>query len=854
MPLLDPALMLPSGHPSGSLQRLPHPPTLSMESLPRYRSTTTPSTHRPRLQSPRRRAVTDIDRRYIGVGKMSEFSSTEQLSSFSSDLSCRPSSRDTRSSGISQWEEVRPDGLARSLLTKSSRLLLRRKTGKLGLPSTRTLEWLEDTEDVTTKHVQELSKRRKSKHSRVESSDYEHMLKHSISGPYNFQHLTHTGAHQAKALQSASEHELVTEFSAIRASQAPRSELKGIKADYLEERKHSMWIDSPKTISDSNSMASTSPTRSRHQWSESSRFNGTKNQNIRYSKSTDSFTRAVSRSFNSPTPPLSPPPRRSSRMAMTLPITDPLPLQESPTTPTFGADSHVAYSSTFPDSYASAKETNATDNGEFNFDLTAIAQAVTTLDDTAYVLGSGQRGSPVTGLADVPEEDEGSSRFRSSANSRPPTANSIRHTKSFPTAEFLSTKPSSNLPRIQSDTLMSTHGDWGTTSDPTLPVFDEQPQDIPIRPRMSRRISTDIKGLDTSWEDDIDFCYEHAAEADSAFDWQNVSRKELDLMSNITHRGGGGNTSNRGHISDLPLSPRAELTNGTETPQALSERPSSYFSTFHSSSRPMTLMSEATSASGSALSSSVSMPGAITPAEPAFVSQAVTVPRTSSGTMMFPLSPSLLIPSEYISRVTHEETFHQKFSDRDSSKASSPTYNLKSFNTEATHHYSASITASPLRKCSSQDSTLPLGLSSDGSLHYTSSSVGSLPDLVHSRTSHEKGMFAAESLADHIALLNIGKNPAKLGMIVDATRQKFIRDAISAENIEEEAPIVLPVVHPRQKVSSESIGQSSTTTPPTLLGSFTATRNRSSSLATSLSGKSKSSRASYSLFPTVAAR
>ncbi|MCJ1286776.1 hypothetical protein MMC26_006122 [Xylographa opegraphella] len=857
--------MLPSGHPSDSLQHLPHTPTSFIEPLPRYRSTTTPSTHRPRPPSPRRRAVTDIDLRHIGEGKMSAFSSTEQLSSFSPDLSRRPSSRDTRSSGISQWEDVRPDGLARSLLTKSSRLLLRRKNGKLGQPSTRTLEWLEDTEDVTTKHVQELSKRRKSKHSRIESSDYgilsgipiarifanastEHMLKHSISGPYNFQHLTHTAAHQAKALKTASAHDLVTEFSAIRASQAPRPELKGIKADSLEERKRSMWIESPGTVSDTNSMVSTSPTRLRHQGSESSRFGGPENKNIRYSKSTDSFTRAVSRSFNSPTPPLSPPPRRSSRMAMTLPITHPLPLQDPPIAPASGADSQLISSMNPP------KEINAADDREFRFDLTAIAQAVTTPDDTAYVLGNGHRGSPVTGLADVPEEDEVISRIRNSISSRPPTANSIRHTKSFPSAEFSITKSSSNLPRIQSDMQMSLYGHCGTTSDPTLPVFNEPAHDIPIRPRMSRRISTGIKGLDTSWEDDIDFCYEHAAEADSAFDWQKILNEEINPTGDDAHRDSAGNTSNFGQIMNFPLSPPSELTDETETPLALSERPSSYFSTFQNSSRPMTLMSETTSTSGSLWSSSVSMPGAITPAEPAFVSQTVTVPRTSSGTMMFPLSPSLLIPTEYVSRVTHEETFHHKLTDRDSSKGSYLTYNTKSFEVEPTHHYSTT-TSSPLRKSTSQESALPGGTPSVGSHHYTTSSVGSLPELVHSGTRREKGMFAHESLADHIALLNIGKHPAKLGMIVDATRQKFIRDATTAENIEEEeAPIVLPVVHPRPKASSESISRSSTTAQPMPLESFTTTRNRSSSVGTALSGKSKSTRTSYSLFPTVAAR
>ena len=680
------------------------------------------------------------------------------------------------------------------------------------------------------------------------------MLKHSISGPYNFQHLTHTAAHQAKALRSANEHDLVTEFSAIRASQAPRPELKGIKADSLEERKRSMWIDSPRTVSDTNSTISTSPSRLQHQWSESSRFHGPESKNIRYSKSTDSFTRAVSRSFNSPTPPLSPPPRRSSRMAMTFPVTHPLPLQESPTAPAFRAHSQSTLSSTCRDSYMIPNDFDTTDGG-FQFDLATIAQAVTTPDDTAYVLGNGPRGSPVTGLADVPEEDEVTSRVRNSVSSRPPTASFIRHSKSFPSAESTSSKSSGDLSRLQSEAQIFIHGHCGTTSDPTLPILNEQPQDVPIRPRMSRRISTGIKGLDTSWEDDIDFCYEHAAEADSAFDWQKISNEELALPTDDIQRDHVGNTSNFGLMSDLPLSPPSELTDGTETPQAISERPSSYFSTSHNSSRPMTLMSETTSTSGSVLSSSVSMPGPNTPAEPAFVSQTVTVPRTSSGTMMFPLSPSLLIPPEYTSRVTHEETFHQKLTDRDSSTAPYLTYNMKSVGAETTHHYSTSTTASPLRKCSSQEIALPGGISSSGSFHYNSSSVGSLPELVHSRTSHEKGKFAPESLADHIALLNIGKNPAKLGMIVDATRQKFIREATSAENIDEdEAPIVLPVVYPRQKDSSEPMSQPPSITQPILPEPFTTTRNRSSSIAIALSGKSKSSRASYSLFPTVAAR
>lgn len=132
----------------------------------------------PRPGSPRRRAVTDINDARILLGqrsrsdsKLCTVSSWEQLPSPSSDLSTRPSSRGTRSSGAS-FQEGRPDSIA-MFMTKGTKLLAKRKKIRLDLRPLRTAEWMIDTDDVTnSKHVQELSKRRKSKHSRATSAGY----------------------------------------------------------------------------------------------------------------------------------------------------------------------------------------------------------------------------------------------------------------------------------------------------------------------------------------------------------------------------------------------------------------------------------------------------------------------------------------------------------------------------------------------------------------------------------------------------------------------------------------------------------------------------------------------------------
>ena len=95
---------------------------------------------------------------------MSSLPALEKLHSSQSEHQLR-TSPNTRPSSPSPWREEKASKLARTLLNKSSRLLHKRKSSS----KLRTLEWLGDGEDWAERDTRELSKRRKSKHNRVES-------------------------------------------------------------------------------------------------------------------------------------------------------------------------------------------------------------------------------------------------------------------------------------------------------------------------------------------------------------------------------------------------------------------------------------------------------------------------------------------------------------------------------------------------------------------------------------------------------------------------------------------------------------------------------------------------------------
>jgi hypothetical protein len=127
-------------------------------------------------------------------------------------------------------------------------------------------------------------------------------------------------------------------------------------------------------------------------------------------------------------------------------------------------------------------------------------------------------------LEQVPEEPEGTLSNRHSKDMTPNL--SLRHAKSSPNLSRDNSKASrrkpSQFPHAFHSTERPTSQGSDTLGDPArLSSHTQKSRDEPsdyVKP------DHDIKDRATSWEDDIDYCYEHAAEADCDFDWNNVSR------------------------------------------------------------------------------------------------------------------------------------------------------------------------------------------------------------------------------------------------------------------------------------------------------------------------------------------
>ena len=766
------------------------------------------------------------------------------------DVLFRPASQDAiPSPQISEWHEGRSESLSRSWLTKSS-LLLRRKNTKSNVKSSRISGWLEDTDRIHNgRSVQEVSNRRQSKQFRLQPighgmllnissrqcvlTEYiETMLKQSISDPYNFQHLTHTKTVQAKALQDVDHNELVTEFSAIRASQAPHPELKGIRAETLHSRKNSSscsQISSP-TSSFESSMASLSlsPVKSRDHAGE---FSYSDAQNIRYSQSVESFIRVSPRSFSSPISPISPPPRRSSRTPSTLPTDQLSSGQQSPIVPLFSSfmsHPYIAPESMSPElsgSHGTMELDSSTQS-----DTCIVGHALTTPDDTACNLKYYQLNPASTGLADVPEEDESPALIRNTGNSvRPSTASSaVRHTKSFPITT--SPKHRAEHPAMNSHPL--TYTGSNAKSDPTLPQSTHQVEEIPTK-RSSRRVSVGQIAMQNSWEEDIDYCYEHAAEADSSFDWDRVSIEDDQVSSatEVIEEIITNAISNEEHVRD-EVDSYSSVANESLSSSAQVSRPASYACAFLDYGR--LIQSEIDALSPYSLASSViDLSGINTPSDsqvsPRLINQ---LARTSQGSMLF----------NFGSEMDHEDlAYNDAIKDRHH-----PIYSHQ-IGTSLHREDSLQSNDLSLSTCTSQESMSLTRSSSINHLHGASSSISSLPELVHSKNNRRGIEFVTDQLACQTNDLNAVNNAVDPSQKISSLRKTMSTSSIMQEDRKPTPATSRASPSPYRRDRSQSDSTKSTSENPSVRSSQTAPSARIRSATTS-------SRTSYSLFPSVPAR
>ncbi|KAK5696926.1 hypothetical protein LTR17_024185 [Elasticomyces elasticus] len=77
---------------------------------------------------------------------------------------------------------------------------------------------------------------------RSEQEYYRYLRKNSISPPFNFEHVTHTAKQQLPPLETVDEKDLPARFWSVSAYQRPRRQLTGIKADDLSEKLPAMGV------------------------------------------------------------------------------------------------------------------------------------------------------------------------------------------------------------------------------------------------------------------------------------------------------------------------------------------------------------------------------------------------------------------------------------------------------------------------------------------------------------------------------------------------------------------------------------------------------------------------------------
>ena len=312
-------------------------------------------------------------------------------------------------------------------------------------------------------------------------------------------------------MEEASQNDFVSEFSAMRASQPPRRELQGIKADNIIPRDEIYLSDSdPETSSPPRSSREQSP----HHTSFESRDKlqhglytpPSPVQSLHHARSIDSISQI--------SPIL---PRDSASPSMQINAQhfspdffadhqqSPPPIEEFPTFQNTGCGTLGGLD------YPIA----AWNAGVYDF---TAPHAVTTPDDEAHTLRPPPFEMVRTELSRVLEEDEFSDGRRSIATVstlRPSTpSTSLRTSRSFP--NLRPTPPKGGHAHAQSVTI-----DHRTSTMRPSSIVEQILSDIPDRPRSCDPVAP--KEHETTWEDAIDWCYDNEAEANCNFDWHHDS-------------------------------------------------------------------------------------------------------------------------------------------------------------------------------------------------------------------------------------------------------------------------------------------------------------------------------------------
>lgn len=364
------------------------------------------------------------------------------------------------------------------------------------------------------------------------------MLKRAISAPFGFQHVTHTYHEQVRGLERASRNELISEFSAIRAGQRADSHLRGIRAQSLVTESAPAAPDTAEAPAEALAANTNgaSPTTAASAQPPLSPNGSITPSNVRCSRVVENFSRPVSRASSSP---IAPPKRISSLNAFTplLAVSENGP-RTGANVPGPGTGTHTR-PTTRPVLPPPSPQARSHASGP-DVKAGAVGHAISTADDSARHLKASPLPMPPVDLEDVPEDDEegvvpGDSRMSPVApNNRSHRSGQAWSVPSSPSADPPNGLVSANLAGVLRQTTSFDEGRTQRSSANCLPGCPDTPSRKSSRD--TSRFSIGLKPMCETqhWEDDVDYCYEHAAEAESDFDWDHqVANFPIGLMPSV---------------------------------------------------------------------------------------------------------------------------------------------------------------------------------------------------------------------------------------------------------------------------------------------------------------------------------
>ncbi|RDW61902.1 uncharacterized protein DSM5745_10574 [Aspergillus mulundensis] len=414
----------------------------------------------------------------------------------------------------------RHESTTKSLFLRGSRIL-RRQGSKVTMVGP-----LDEEEDAERDKSRFDFSRRKSR-----SNDSHEHMKRMISDPFDFHHLTHTSPAQFEALGKTRENELVTEFSAIRASQKPVTNLKGIRAEDIQMRSLSTEDFCHCVPEDINEgPLPISPPRSPGARSTSPQV--LEYRPLRESRVFENFSRPVPR-YPRGDAASSPPRASSPRLASSPEIPEP---SRRVIDEILDLDSRQQY----PEHAYYADDDSAHDISPKSRNLeemmrSSLGHAITTGvdNDNRETRTASALASPTSELEDVPEEDE-ATHWHDSPQSQQSEYPASLGSQVSPKAivapkSHLSIDVAKELSKKFTEALGS----------PTLPQYLADRAVMPVdehRAQSSLRRQPSVhktihETIYESWDDDIDYCYEHAAESSSDFDWARTSFEESNRVA-----------------------------------------------------------------------------------------------------------------------------------------------------------------------------------------------------------------------------------------------------------------------------------------------------------------------------------